>query len=273
VFLCRRSRTTDELEEEMRIHIELGATKLSAEGRHLQQSLYAAQRQFGNRTLLKEVSRDMWGWIALERFWQDVHYALRTFRNAPVFTATALLSLGLGIGANTAIFTLLYTVLLKPLPVPDPEALVVLGIRDSRQSGNPVQTRFSYPVLEALRARNRVFDGPFTYVSNLLKLSTNNEPEPVRAALVSGNYFPALRVDAERGRIFSEADDIKGGAHPVAVVSHRLWRQRFGGDPDVIGRVVRLNGYPVTARLSPGTMIIPFALSNSLSGMALSFAL
>jgi len=194
---------------------------------------------------MKERVREMWGWNSLERFWQDVRYSLRTLRRAPVFTATALLSLGLGIGANTAIFTLLYTVLLKPLPVPNPEALVVLGIRDSRNAKQP-QTRFSYPVLEALRTRNQVFAGPFTYISDLLKLNTNGEPEPVRVALVSGNYFPALEVAAERGRTFSAADDLKGDPHSVAVLSHRLWQQRFGGNPDLIGRVIRLNGYPVT---------------------------
>ncbi len=245
MFCWNRKSRERELEREMRSDLELEAAEQQEKGLSPEEARYAARRAFGNTTLVKEEVRKMWGWTSLERFWQDVRYALRTLRNAPVFTATALLSLGLGIGANTAIFTLLYTVLLKPLPVPNPEALVVLGIRDSRDGKEP-KTRFSYPVLEALRSRNRVFAGPLTYISDTLKLSSNGEPEPVRVALVSGNYFPALEVAAVRGRTFSEADDLKADPHPVAVLSHRLWQQRFGGDPNLMGRVIRLNGYPVT---------------------------
>lgn len=242
----RRKQWDRERAEELTTYIEIETQDNIARGMSAEEARYTARRRLGNSTLIREEIYRMNSIAFVETFWQDLRYALRTLRNAPVFTATALLSLSLGIGANTAIFTLLYTVLLKPLPVPHPEALVVLGVRDSRQPGNPVQTRFSYPVLEALRARNRVFDGPFTYVSDLLKLNTGGDPQPVRAALVPGNYFPSLRVVAERGRTFSEADDVKGGAHPVAVVNHRLWQDRFAADPEVIGRVVRLNGYPVT---------------------------
>lgn len=240
-----RRRRDHDLERELRSDLEIEAAEQQENGLSAEEARYAAQRAFGNTTLMKERVREMWGWNSLERFWQDVRYSLRTLRKAPVFTATALLSLGLGVGANTAIFTLLYTVLLKPLPVPNPEALVVLGIRDSRNAKEP-QTRFSYPVLEALRTRNQVLAGPFTYISDLLKLNINGEPEPVRVALVSGNYFPALEVSAARGRTFSAADDLRGDPHPVAVLSHRLWQQRFGGNPDLIGQVVRLNGYPIT---------------------------
>jgi predicted permease len=264
------------LEEEMRLHIELRAQKLFEQGLNSQEAVYAAHRQFGNRILLKEASREMWGWTSLERLWQDIHYALRTLRNAPIFTATALLSLGLGIGANTAIFTLLYTVLLKPLPVPNPGGLVVLGMRDSRNA-KELNTRFSYPVLEALQNRSQVFAGPFTYISDVLKLNTGGDPEPVKVALVSGNYFPTLEVAAVSGRTFSAADDRRGDPHPVVVISHRLWQRRFAGSSDLIGRVVRLNGYPVTVIgiMGPdffGTQVgiapdiwIPIRLMNGLS--------
>jgi predicted permease len=245
MFWRRRKSRDHDLDRELGSHLEAEAAEQQESGLSPEDARYAARRALGNTTLIKEETREMWRWASPERLWQDIRYALRTLRNAPVFTATALLSLGLGIGANTAIFTLLYTVLLKALPVPNPQALVVLGVRDS---SNPkeLKTRFSYPVLEALRTRNQVFAGPFTYISDSLKLSTNGEPEPVSAALVSGNYFPALEVAALRGRTLSEADDLKGNPHPFAVISHRLWQQRFGGDSNLIGRVVRLNGYPVT---------------------------
>jgi predicted permease len=245
MFYWRRKSRDEDLERELRSHLDLETAEQREAGLSDEDAGYAARRAFGNTTLLKEEVRKIWRWTAIEQAWQDVRYALRTLRNAPVFTATALLSLGLGIGANTAIFTLLYTVLLKPLPVPNPEQLVVLGLRDSRHP-KELQTRSSYPSIEALKTLNKVFAGPFTYVSDFLKLSTGGEPEPIRAALVSGNYFPALRATAERGRTFSEADDLKGAPHPVAVISHRLWQQRFGDDVDAIGRVIRLNGYPIT---------------------------
>ncbi len=239
-----RKRRNEDLERELRSHLDLETADQRENGLPEEDARYAARRALGNTTLLKEDVRKMWGWTTVEQAWQDARYALRTLRKAPIFTATALLSLALGIGANTAIFTLLYTVLLKPLPVPNPERLVVLAVRDSR---NPkeLQTRASYPFLQAL-TKNSVFAGPFTYLSDLLKLNTAGEPEPVKTALVSGNYFPALKVTAERGRTFSEADDLKGDPHPVAVISHRLWQQRFSGDAASIGRVIRLNGYPVT---------------------------
>src|SRR6185312_6864474 len=239
----RRERERD-FERELRSDLELEVAEHRNSGFSEEEAGFAARRALGNATLIKEEVREMWRWTLLDRVGQDIRYALRTLRSAPVFTATALLSLGFGIGATTAIFTLLYTVLLKPLPAPNPERLVVLGIRDSR-NGNE-KTRFSYPVLEALRTRNQVFTGPFTYISDLLKLDTNGEPEPVRVSLVSGNYFPALEVPAIRGRTFSPADDRKGDPHPVAVLSYRMWQERFGGDSEAIGRVIRLNGYPVT---------------------------
>jgi predicted permease len=239
----RRERERD-FERELRSDLELEVAEHRNSGFSEEEAGFAARRALGNATLIKEEVREMWRWTLLDRVGQDIRYALRTLRSAPVYTATALLSLGFGIGATTAIFTLLYTVLLKPLPAPNPERLVVLGIRDSR-NGNE-KTRFSYPVLEALRTRNQVFTGPFTYISDLLKLDTNGEPEPVRVSLVSGNYFPALEVPAIRGRTFSPSDDRKGDPHPVAVLSYRMWQERFGGDSEAIGRVLRLNGYPVT---------------------------
>jgi len=224
-----RKRRNDDLERELGLHLDLESEDQRESGLSEEDARYAARSALGNATLLKEEVRKVWGWTVFEEAWQDARYALRTLRNAPIFTITALLSLGLGIGANTAIFTLLYTVLLKPLPVRNPERLVVLAVRDSR---NPkeLQTRASYPFLQAL-TKNGAFAGPFTYVSDLLKLNMAGEPEPVKTALVSGNYFPALEVTAERGRTFSEADDLKGDPHPIAVISHRLWQQRFSVMP------------------------------------------
>ena len=148
MFWWRRKQREQDLERELRSDLESEAEEQRQAGLSPEEARYAARRAFGNATLVKEDVRKMWGWTSFERFWQDVRYSLRTLRKAPVFTATALLSVGLGIGANTAIFTLLYTVLLKPLPVPNPEALVVLGVRDSRNQRSRTlasPTQFSKP--------------------------------------------------------------------------------------------------------------------------------
>lgn len=242
----RRNDRDQDLERELRADLELEAAEQREKGLSAEEARYAAQRALGNTTCIKEEAREMWGWISFERLKQDVAYALVILRRSPGLAITALLSLALGIGANTAVFTVLYTVLLKPLPVPNPEQLVVLASRGPVNSKEPT-TRFSYPMLEALSNDNQVLSGPFTYLSDVLSLSNGGEtPERLRGLLVSGNYFPVLGVSPERGRTFSQEDDQKGNPHAVAVISHGFWTQRFGGDPELIGRTLRLNGYPVT---------------------------
>ena len=126
LFLLRRRRLNEELEEEMRLHMELRAKKLQEGGLDLQKAAYVAERQFGNKTLLKEVSREMWGWISVERFLQDLRFGLRMLRKNATFSTVAILTLALGIGANTAIFSLVDHVILRPLTFRDPDRLYAL---------------------------------------------------------------------------------------------------------------------------------------------------
>jgi predicted permease len=176
----------------------------------------------------------------------DIRYAFRTFRKSPVFVAVAVLSLALGIGANTAIFTLIDQVLLRLLPVKDPQQLVLLWGRGSHYGSNNGPNKLSYPMYEEFRDKNQVFSGMFCRNDTSLSLNFEGKTELISGELVSGTYFPVLGVGAALGRVFNASDDQNPGGEPYAVLSYRYWISRFAGDKNVIGKKLVLNGYPFT---------------------------
>jgi predicted permease len=179
-------------------------------------------------------------------FLQDLRYAFRTLRKAPLFTSVAVLSLALGIGANTAIFTLVDQLILQWLPVRDPEQLVLLTARGQHYGSNTGSNAISYPMYQDFRDKNQVFQGMFCRFGNQFSLTYEGRTELVSGELVSGNYFPVLGVAAALGRVFTAQDDLIQGGHPIAVLSYGYWKTRFAADPSVIGRKIVLNGYPLT---------------------------
>ena len=189
----------------------------------------------------------------METFVQDVRYGLRMLRGNPAFTSVAVLTLALGIGANTAIFTLINAVMLKMLPVRNVERLVVLGdptAAHHRSMGTPQTTVFSYPLYREFRDNNSVFEGVLA-AGELPRVRAARESgqsisEDVLGVLVTGNYFSVLGVHALMGRALTEEDDKVAGGHPVAVISYSMWRARLNSDPAVLGSTIRLNGYPFT---------------------------
>lgn len=238
--LFSRARRNEDLNRELEAHLELEAEEQEGNGLTPDQARYAARRAFGNTTLTKEETREMWGWVWLEHFLSDVRYALRGFWNNKSMTAVAILSLALGIGANTAIFTLTDAVLLKSLPVPAPGQLYQVSRVEAESSSN----NLNYPLFEAMREAVRS-QGPLVAVSNPRPLfiafeGGDGATESVRGSLVSGDYFTVLQVSALAGRTFSSSDDVQPGAHPVAVLSHEYWVRRFQADPAVVGRTFRL---------------------------------
>ena len=161
---------------------------------------------------------------------QDLRYAIRTFRKSPVFVAVAVLSLALGIGANTAIFTLVDQLLLRLLPVKDPQQLVLFWGRGPHYGSNNGRYKISYPMYEDFRDHNQVFSGMFCRWETSLSVSSEGgKTERVDGELVSGTYFPVLGVGAALGRVFTPDDDKIPGGHPFAVISYRYWLSRFGG--------------------------------------------
>ncbi len=173
---------------------------------------------------------------------QDIRYGLRMLLKKPGFTLIAVITLALGIGANTAIFSLVNTVLFRPLPVVQPERIVeITPLGKGADIGN-----FSYPFYVDFRDRNDVLDGMAAYRFSPMSLSRNGNNERIWGYLVTGNYFDLLGVSAFKGRTFTQEEDRVPGANPVAVVSHDCWQERFAGDPNLVGKTVKLNGYDFT---------------------------
>jgi predicted permease len=177
---------------------------------------------------------------------RDFRYSLRTLRKSPVFLAVAVLSLALGIGANTAIFTLIYQLILQPLPVRDPEQLVMLAGRGKHYGGNNGPDRISYPMYQEIRDKNQVFSGMFCTYPSTVSASFQGATELIGADFVSGNYFPVLGIGAAAGRVFTASDDLIQGGHPLAVLSYGYWRARFGADPGIVGKQIVVNGRSLT---------------------------
>ena len=176
----------------------------------------------------------------------DLRYALRTLRKTPLFTSVAVLSLALGIGANTAIFTLVHQLILQSLPVPHPEQLVLLSAVGRHYGSNSGPNALSYPMYQDFRDKNQVFSGMFCRNAETLAVTFEGKTELVAGETVSGNYFPVLGVGAAIGRVFTASDDLYQSAHPLAVLSYGYWKTRFAGDRGVIGKKIVVNGYPLT---------------------------
>src|SRR5580658_11084058 len=179
-------------------------------------------------------------------FFQDLRYSLRTLRKAPLFTAVAVLSLALGIGANSAIFSLINQLLLQPLPVRNPEQLVMLAGRGNHYGGNNGRDKISYPMYQDIRDRNQVFSGMFCTHRETVSATFSGRTELIGGEVVSGNFFPVLGIGAAIGRVFNASDDLIQGGHPLAVLSYGYWRARFGADPGIVGKQIVINGRALT---------------------------
>ena len=238
-FWIRRDRLTDELDEEMRFHVELRARANRERGMPPEDADLAARRQFGNRLALREAGRDAWGFLALDRLLQDLRYGLRQLIKHRGVTAAAVLTLALGIGANTALFTVINVLLLKPVPAVDPHRLVWIGgTIELSTSLRPL----SYADYLMYRERADLFQGVAAF--DRIQLSTGGaNPERVAGVIVSTNYFDMLGVRAQLGRTFGPAD-VSSSGDRVAVIGDGFWQRRYGGAADVVGRTITLNGQP-----------------------------
>jgi putative ABC transport system permease protein len=241
-FSKRRDR---ELDEEIQAHLDMATRDRLERGEGPEAATRAALREFGNRTLIKEVTREVWGWTALERLWQDVRYALRTLRRTPGFTAVAVLSLALGIGANTAIFSLINTLMLRQLAVREPEQLVELL---SRYPGEPRINGFGWKHYEHFRDENHVFSDLIGVSLSRFQVSGEGfDAEAVDGEYVVGNFFTALGVTPAIGRLIGPQDDQMGAPDAaVAVVSWAYWQNRFNLDPAISGKRIVVDGVPAT---------------------------
>jgi predicted permease len=237
--LFRRRQVEQEVDEELRYHIDRQIEENITKGMTPEEARYAALRAMGGVERRKEECRDMRRVRLIEDLARDVRYGLRTLRKSPDFTAAAALSLALGIGANTAIFSLVNTVLLRPLPVENPERIVSLN--NASEKGDDVSPTFSYLNYRDLRDRNNALDGLIAYRMAPISLSHDGISERAWGYLATGNYFDVLGVKPALGRLLTPEDDKAQGAHPVTVISYDCWQKRFAGDPHIVGRSVLVN--------------------------------
>ncbi len=246
VFLFRRDKRMEEIDEEMRLHAELRAGKLREAGMAPHSAAATAERQFGNRTSLKEAARDVWSFAWLESLWLDLKFAGRVLRDHPGFTSVAVVTLALGVGATTAMFSVIDNVLLEPFPYADQNRLVSIVIHDS-SSSSEAGGRSMFPAAEFLdyREQNRVFDNVMGVGISRSLWTTGGTPESVNAPLVTGNAFQFLGVAPLIGR-FATPSDLRPGAPPVCVMSYGFWQSRFAGDRHVVGKTLTLDGIPTT---------------------------
>ena len=241
--LFRRRKPVDDLEEEIRSHLEMEERENRERGMPPDEAHYAALRRFGNVTQAQERSREMWSWRWLETLFQDIRYGLRQLRRNPGFTAVVIVTLALGIGANTAIFSMVDAVLLRPLPFANPHELV--SVFESRpQDGIPFDG-FSFPNFDECRKQHTVFSEMAGYQAHDLTLTGAGQPTIVHTIVVTAEIFSLLEAQPLAGRVFLSKDGVQG-APAVVLLSENLWRSRFGGDPDIIGKSVTLDQRPFT---------------------------
>jgi len=229
----------------MQLHLEMKTRANVEQGLGQREARGAAMREFGNATLVSEVSRDVWGWTGLEAWFQDLRHGLRLFGRSPGFTAVVVLTFALGIGANTAIFSVTNAVLLRALPVRDPSRLVFLGSTQTGTQSGWDDTVLTMPIVEQLRARTDVFSDLMVFAPldfSTLAIRYGNQPEEGRADMVSGNFFTGLGVRPVIGRTLVPEDET--GHAQVAVLGYGYWTRRMNREPGVLGRTIYIKGAP-----------------------------
>ncbi len=263
-MMKRRKRMMDDLEQDIRAHIETETQDNIARGMSAEEARYAAMRKFGNVRRVQEDAREVWGLVWLEQLWQDLCFGLRMLRKSPGFSAVAVLTLAFGIGANTAIFSLIDAVLLRSLPVATPAELVVLkwsarkapNVHWLMSSGdcpsdlrrdalNPAGCSFSEPMFREI-AQADIFSGTAAFAnSGRLDLTGNGPASVINGQLVSGDFFRTMGLKAAVGRLIDASDDTPAAA-PVAVLNYGYWQSAFGGSREVVGRTIELNSAAFT---------------------------
>jgi predicted permease len=244
--LFRKERVSRELDEELNGFLEMAAEEKMKQGMNPNAALRAVRLERGSVEIAKEIVRSG-GWeFFVETCWRDLRFASRTLRKSPGFTVVAVLTLALGIGANTAIFSLLNAVLLRNLPVKNPNELVLLGTgRGQGSTGGVDDVLYSYRFYEELAQRNQVFSETSAMMSVLFggmhgRVEGSASLEPMNVQLVSGAYFSMLGVEPVLGREFTNLDDEPLGAHAIAMISYSWWSRRFARDPAVIGKTIAI---------------------------------
>ena len=243
----RLRRLESDLDRELQYHIDRRVTDLIHSGLPEPEARRRVALELGGATQVREEVRDIWLTRWLRDFVYDLRFSARSFLRSPSFTATAVLSLALGIGATTAIYSLVDQVVLRALPVDHPERLVLIDWNGDQMAETfGTDNLMSYPICRDLQQQKQFFDGVFCRAATTINLSTGGEPRLTAAELVSGTYFSVLGVSPALGRLLTIDDDQVPGSSPVVVLSYDFWKNQFGGAADIVGRKVLVNQYPMT---------------------------
>jgi len=243
----RRRRLEGDLDRELQYHVDRRVTDLIHSGLPEPEARRRVALELGGATQLREEVRDIWLTRWLRDFVYDLRFSARSFLRSPSFTATAVLSLGLGIGATTALYSLIDQIILHALPVDHPERLVLIdwiGFQNAETFGTA--NLMSYPICRDLRQQKQFFDGVFCRAAITVNFSTGGESSLTAAELVSGTYFSVLGVSPALGRLLTMDDDQVPGSSPVVVLSYDFWKKQFGSAQDIVGRKVLVNQHPMT---------------------------
>src|ERR1700677_278243 len=237
-------RSGSDFDDEVDTHISTLTDRLVRRGMPIEDARYEALRQFGNQTVLREIRNDMRTFVWLETLWQDLRYGVRVLRKNKGFAAVAAITLALGIGANTAIFSVVNAAILRPLPYPHPGRLAILW-------GNVKRARVerrgaSYPDYIDWRGQARSFETMAAFTDNKFALTGIDTPERISGEYVSQPYFSLLGIQPALGRTFSPAEDRVPLRDAVVVLSDGTWKNRFGGDPAMVGHTIQLDGHSYT---------------------------
>ncbi len=245
----RRRKRESELDEELQSHLRMAAQDHADRGETTEQAHRGAQREMGNVALIKEVTREMWGWGSLERLMQDLRYGIRVLAKSPGFAAVAILTLALGIGANTALFSVVNGVLFNPLPYPHPDELV--WVAESKP--NFATGSISFPNFRDWRKENHTFSYMAAYRPYSYNFTGMGDAEQLRAMLITSDFFAVLGVHPVAGRSFVSGED-EIGAAPIAMITAGFWKRKFGSSLDAIGKTLTLDGksYTIVGVIPPG---------------------
>jgi predicted permease len=244
--LRRRRELENDFDEEVETHLKLLTDRFVRQGMRPEEARHAARRQFGGVTQVKNEWWERSRFQPLEEMLHDSAYVFRQFRKAPLFAVTAILTLALGIGANTAIFTLIDQLILRLLPIKDPQRVTILKEQGQFYGDNMGDNAMSYPMYRTIRDRNEVFRQVMCARPVWFTAATRSEADSVSGELVSGNYFALLGIRAAAGRLIDSNDDVFQNSSPVVVLSYAYWQNRFGGSRQAIGSELLVDNYAVT---------------------------
>ncbi len=250
--LWKRGQLDCDLDDELAFHVAMREKKNRAAGLDATEARHAARRNLGNTTALKESTRQMWTFTPLETFCQDIRFGARMLIKDPGFTFVVVLMLALGVGANTAIFSIVDGLMLRPLPVSEPASLAYLAFPHGPDS---FDAQFSYPEFTDIRKQTSgifsdqagmIFGGLAGFENQTDGLTVDGRTEAVQTAFVTGNFFSMLGIVPLEGRLILPSEGNAPGADPVVVLGYRYWKTRFRSDPQIVGKKAAINGRPVT---------------------------